>query len=67
MKYILKHKKNEVYLKYIKSIDYKHYVADVMDATLFDKKNVNIMLKKFKNPNNWEILGIKENKKGDKL
>ena len=60
MKYILKHKMNKVYLKYYKYLNWNHYVADVKEASLFDKRQANIRLKKFKHPENWEIIEIKE-------
>lgn len=64
-KYILKHKMNRVFLKFYKSLNYHHYVCDPLDATKFDKKQANIWLKKFKHPENWELVEteVKKNEK----
>ncbi len=55
--YVLKHKKNRVYLKYYKKDGFKHYVKDINNATFFEsKKEVKEILNGYKYPNNWEIL-----------
>jgi hypothetical protein len=46
-------------------LNYHHYVCDPLDATKFDKKQANIWLKKFKHPENWELVEI-EVKKNEK-
>lgn len=56
VKYILKHKINGVFLKKYKALNYHHYVRNILDATKFDKQQANIQLKKFKHPENWEIV-----------
>lgn len=57
--YVMKHKKNKVYLKYFKRDKFKHYVADINDATFFkERKEVKAILKTYKHPENWDILKI---------
>ena len=55
MEYVIRHKKNNVYLKRFENINLNHYVVDMKEATKFDRRNANIMLKKFKHPENWDI------------
>ena len=55
MEYVIRHKTNNVYLKRFGNIKLNHYVVDINEATKFDRRNVNIMLKKFKHPENWDI------------
>lgn len=61
MEYVIKHKKigkfkdKDVYLKRFGNIKLNHYVVDIREATKFDRRNANIMLKKFKHPENWDI------------
>jgi hypothetical protein len=62
VKYILKHKINGVFLKKYKTLNYHHYVRNILDATKFDKQQANIQLKKFKHPENWEIVKRETNK-----
>lgn len=64
MKYVLKHKKNRVYLKYYKKDKFKHYVRDIYDSTFFEsKKEANTILDSFKHSENWEVLKINYKKK----
>jgi hypothetical protein len=56
VKYILRHKINGAFLKKYKALNYHHYVRNILDATKFDKQQANIQLKKFKHPENWEIV-----------
>ena len=56
MKWILKNKNHNTYLKYYKRIKLKHYVADINDASIFTKTEAKRMLEKFKHPENWEIV-----------
>lgn len=55
-KYLIKHKKNRVYLKYFKSIRFKHYILDCKEATGFTKKEANQIIKRYKYPENWELV-----------
>ena len=55
MEYVIRHKTNNVYLKRFGNIKLNHYVVDINEATKFDRRNANIMLKKFKHPENWDI------------
>lgn len=55
MEYVLRHKNNNVYLKRFGDIKLNHYVFNIKDATKFDRRNANSMLKKFKHPENWEL------------
>lgn len=55
MEYVIKHRKNNVYLKRFGNIKLNHYVVDINEATKFDRRNGNIMLRKFKHPENWEL------------
>lgn len=64
-KYLIKHKKNRVYLKYFKSIRFKHYVVDCNEATRFTKKEANQIIKRYKYPENWELVE-KMSKRGEK-
>lgn len=59
--WILKHKKNKVYLKILKD-GYKHYVVDVDKASRFNKRRAEIYLKKFKHPENWIMIERGQNK-----
>lgn len=52
---VLKNKNHRVYLK-LYDDGYKHYVADFKEATRFDKKGINKVLKTFKHPENWEAI-----------
>lgn len=54
--YLIKHKKNKVYLKYFRNIKYKHYVLDCNEATGFTKSEANKIIKKYKYPENWELV-----------
>ena len=54
--YLIKHKKNRVYLKYFRNIKYKHYVLDCNEATGFTKSEANKIIKKYKYPENWELV-----------
>ena len=63
--YLIKHKKNRVYLKYIKGIDYKHYVLDCNEGTGFTKSEAKRMIRDFKYPENWEMI-IKVPQRGEK-
>lgn len=61
MKYILRHKELKVYLKYLEDLDWNHYVCDATEATVFtNKRFVNCKLKKFKHPDRWEIVEVKD-------
>ena len=61
MKYILRHKINKVYLQYVKDLDWDHYVCDSTEATEYtNKRSVKCRLNKFKHPENWEIVEVKE-------
>ena len=55
MEYVIKHKTNNVYLKRFGNIKLNHYVVDINEATKFDRRNGNNMIKKFKHPENWEL------------
>jgi len=63
MKCVLKNINNNTYLKYFKSIRFKHYVLNIDDATIFNKTDAKKMIERFKHPENWEIIEInkKEN------
>lgn len=63
MKCVLHHKNLKVYLKYFKKIKFKHYVANIKEATVFNKTDAKKMLERFKHSENWEIIEInkKEN------
>lgn len=64
MIYILKNKNTGVLLKYFKKIDFKHYVFTFEEATHFRTlKAAKQMKNKYKHPENWEIIKIKENKR----
>ena len=66
MEYIIKHRKTNIYLKRFGDIDLNHYVPDIKEATKFDRRNANSMLKKFKHPENWElkvVIGSDKRKK----
>lgn len=66
MEYVIRHKKNNVYLKRFENINLNHYVVDMKEATKFDRRNGNITLKKFKHPENWElkvVIGSDKRKK----
>lgn len=52
---ILKHRYNRVYLKLF-SDGFKHYVVNIEEATRFDSTKAKSILKKFKHPENWEII-----------
>lgn len=58
MKYVLRNKNTKMYLKYLKTIRFKHYVMDKAEATTLNKTEVKAMLKKFKHPENWEIIQL---------
>lgn len=58
MKYVLKNKNTNMYLKYIKSIRFKHYVIMKNEATIFNTTEVKKMISKFKHPENWEIVSL---------
>jgi hypothetical protein len=58
MGYILKNKNYGTYLKYIKSIRYKHYVLDRAEATIYDLTQAKAMKNRFKHPENWEIIKL---------
>ena len=63
MKYLIKHKKNNVFLKYISFIKLNHYVCDCEDATLFENKRIATKrIEKFKHPENWELIGVRDKK-----
>lgn len=55
-KYIIKHKKNKVYLKYYKDIKFKHYVLDSNEATEFTKTEAKRIINQYKHSENWEII-----------
>ena len=57
--YVLRHKYNRVYLKYVKYLRWNRFVCDVGDATVYDKRYVAAKrLNQFKHPENWEIINI---------
>lgn len=58
MKYVLKNKNTKMYLKYFKTIRFKHYVMNKDEATVLNTTEVKAMLKKFKHPENWEIVSL---------
>ena len=58
--YLLHHNDTKMYLKYLDDIDYKHYVRDCSDATRFTLPAAKKMRKKFKHPENWAIVRVKE-------
>lgn len=58
MNYVLKNKNHNTYLRYIKRLNFKHYVINQDEATVFDKTEAKKMLKKFKHPENWELIKI---------
>lgn len=65
--YVLRHKYNRVYLKYIKYLKWNHYVCDVQEATIYDKKcEATKRLNTFKHPENWEIINIGRQKYEEK-
>lgn len=63
MKWILKNKNHNTYLKYYKRIKLKHYVVDINDATIFNTTEVKQMLNRFKHPENWEMVRFESAKK----
>lgn len=65
MKCVLKNKNYNTYLKYYKKIKFKHYVVDINDATIFNKTEAKEMLKKFRHPENWEIIETNRKEKED--
>lgn len=60
MKYILRNKNTEMFLKLYKDIDFKHYVLDIEDATRFTYRQAYNLKKKYKHPENWEIIKLIE-------
>ena len=46
----------------IKNLNYNHYVVDIKDASLFDKRQANVRLNKFNHPENWIIVAVKHEK-----
>ena len=69
MKCVLKNKNYNTYLKYIKRLRLKRYILNIDEATLYTKTEANKMIKKFKHPENWEVIKISvtELKKNDLL
>lgn len=70
MKYVVKHininnlRHTNIFLKYFSDIDFKHYVFNIDDATHFKtRKRAKEMIRKFKHPDLWEIVGIKDDEK----
>lgn len=58
-RFILKNINTHTYLNYMKNIDFRHYTCDATEATRFcSRSECNKMLKKFKHPENWEIIGV---------
>lgn len=61
MEYVIRHKKigryenQDVYLNRFGNLGLNHYVVDINEATKFDRRNGNNMVKKFKHPENWEL------------
>jgi hypothetical protein len=58
MKYVLRNKNTKTYLKYLKTIRWKHYVLNRDEATVLNATEVKRMLKTFKHPENWEIVKV---------
>lgn len=58
MKYVLRNKNYGTYLKYLKDIRYKHYILNKYEATVYTLSEANKMLKRFKHPENWELIEI---------
>ena len=64
MKYILRHKKYKTYYCFDNEDKYKHYSVDGTKAYKFNRvSSANKILSKFKHPENWEIVEIKEKRK----
>lgn len=55
MEYILQNKNTKMFLKLYKSINFKHYVIDVGEATKFTYRQAYDIKKKYKHPENWMI------------
>lgn len=55
MYYILQNKNTGVFLKLYKSINFKHYVVDIGEATNFTYRQAYDIKKKYKHPENWMI------------
>lgn len=67
MKYVVKHintnnlRHTNMFLKYFSDIDFKHYVFRIDEATHFEsKKRAKEIMRKFKHPDLWEIVGVKD-------
>ncbi len=58
--YLLNNKNTGCYLRYLKDLEYRHYVLDSKDATKFTIFEAKKMLKKFKHPENWVIVRAKK-------
>ena len=70
MKYVVKHinintlRHTNIFLKYYSDIDFKHYVFKLEEATHFEtKKRAKAMIRKFKHPDLWEIVGVRYDEK----
>lgn len=59
-KYILRHKKNNVYLQFVKRLNFNHYTS-YEEATRFDYNQARYRLNKFKHPENWELKKVRIN------
>ena len=63
MKYIIKNKNTGALLKYFRDIEFKHYVFTIKEATHFIKyKQAYTIKRKYKHPENWEIIRVKGEK-----
>lgn len=56
MKYILRNKNTECYLKEFKKIRLNHYTINKEEATIYNTTEVKTKLSKFKHPENWEVI-----------
>lgn len=67
MKYVVKHinthnlRHKNMFLKYYANIDFRHCVFRVQEATHFETRDkAKQIMKKFKHPDLWEIVRIKD-------
>lgn len=66
--YVIMNKKTEMYLKWFKDINFKHYVKDINEASKYTFKEAEKIKNKYNYPENWKIkrwkkIKLEENKK----